>query len=109
LLNEFEKTIHSSKAGAIIFAVMGGKLSEGINFADDLGRGIITIGLPYPNRNEIEVQEQIKAYVSHLRKLGTIKSEKQLESDYLESICMRTINQTIGIFNIIVFYPLSHD
>ena len=41
-------TAHS-KRGACIACVMGGKLSEGINFNDDLARGVIIIGLPYPN------------------------------------------------------------
>lgn len=77
---------------------MGGKLSEGINFNDDLGRGIITVGLPYPNINDIEVKEQISAYIKLMQKNGTEKSTKQLESDYLESSCMRTLNQTIGAF-----------
>lgn len=96
MLAEFEATIRGSKNGAILFAVMGGKLSEGINFSDDLGRGVITIGLPYPNRNELEVQEQMKAYVALMQKVHSTKSKQQLEKEYLESACMRTINQTIG-------------
>ena len=35
--------------GACIACVMGGKLSEGINFNDDLARAVIVIGVPYPN------------------------------------------------------------
>lgn len=37
------------RQGACIACVMGGKLSEGINFNDDLARGVVIIGLPYPN------------------------------------------------------------
>ena len=33
----------------MIVSVMGGKLSEGINFSDELVRSLIVIGLPYPN------------------------------------------------------------
>ena len=87
-----------SNKGAIVFAVMGGKLSEGINFCDNLGRGVITVGLPYPNPNEIEVMEQIKAYVNTMTRSGSIKSRKQLETDFLENSCMRILNQTIGKF-----------
>jgi chromosome transmission fidelity protein 1 len=32
--------------------VIGGKLSEGINFSDDLARGIIVFGLPFMNVKE---------------------------------------------------------
>lgn len=77
---------------------MGGKLSEGINFNDNLGRGIISIGLPYPNVNEIETREQMNAYVNIMTKSGSEKSKKQLEADFLENSCMRILNQTIGKF-----------
>lgn len=36
-------------------SVMGGKLSEGINFADELARAIVVLGLPYPNKKAPEI------------------------------------------------------
>lgn len=100
MLNEFERVIKSKK-GALIFAVMGGKLSEGINFADDMGRGVITIGLPYANINEIEIKEQVQAYVNLMRNSGDekVKTFQELQSDYLDNSCMRVINQSIGNLN----------
>ncbi len=45
--------IHSQrikdKKRSILVSVMGGKLSEGINFSDNLARKLIVFGLPYPN------------------------------------------------------------
>lgn len=97
MLADYQNAI-SSNIGAIIFAVMGGKLSEGINFSDNLGRGVITVGLPYPNINEIETREQMNAYINLMIRSGSDKLRKQLETDFLENSCMRILNQTIGNF-----------
>ena len=34
--------------GAALFAVCRGKASEGIDFADDMCRAVVVVGLPFP-------------------------------------------------------------
>jgi chromosome transmission fidelity protein 1 len=75
----------NAQRGAILAAVMGGRLSEGINFSDDLGRVVIVVGMPFPNANDVETAEV-------LRTLDT-SSER---SAYLENSCMTIVNQAIG-------------
>jgi len=41
--------------GASLFAVCRGKISEGLDFADDRARAVIVVGLPYPPYNDPKV------------------------------------------------------
>ena len=46
--------------GALLCSVMGGKLSEGINFSDELARCIMVVGLPYPDKRDVVFKEKLK-------------------------------------------------
>ena len=41
---------------------MGGTLSEGINFSDNLARCVVILGLPYSNINSIEIKEMMAKF-----------------------------------------------
>ena len=85
----YKENIINKKKNSIIFAVMGGKLSEGINFNDDLCRILIIVGMPYSNIKSIEIREKIKYHEK-------ISKENGYENDYYENNCIKSINQTIG-------------
>lgn len=46
-MQRFSSAIAAGK-GAIFMAVCRGKVSEGLDFADGLARGVIVTGIPYP-------------------------------------------------------------
>lgn len=64
---------------AVLMAVVGGRLSEGINFSDDLCRLLLVVGVPYPLVTA-EMRERIQHH----------------GSDYPVHVAMRAVNQAIG-------------
>ncbi|XP_076635339.1 ATP-dependent DNA helicase DDX11 [Colletes latitarsis] len=78
----------SPQNGSLLFSVVGGKLSEGLNFSDNLGRCIIVVGMPYPNIKSLELQEKIK----YLNK--NVKPDAG--QNFYENSCMKAVNQCIG-------------
>ncbi|KAI0969048.1 helicase C-terminal domain-containing protein [Xylaria arbuscula] len=93
--------------GALLLSVVGGKMSEGINFSDRLGRCVIIVGLPYPNINSPDWKARIEYIESTtVRQLTeceaprsrneAVVAAKQAARDFYENACMRAVNQSIG-------------
>lgn len=82
---------NSLKSGALLFSVVGGKMSEGINFNDDLGRCVVMVGLPYANIKSIELKQKMQ----YIEKQST-GDGKRAANEYYENLCMKAVNQSIG-------------
>jgi len=92
--NEIQQSRGLNKRnGALLMAVVGAKLSEGLNFTDDLARAVVMVGLPYPDASSSELKERLK-YVSNLSKQGGETGDAGRE--LYENLCMNAVNQSIG-------------
>ncbi|KAM9579659.1 ATP-dependent DNA helicase DDX11 isoform 2-T2 [Guaruba guarouba] len=78
--------------GALLLSVVGGKMSEGINFSDDLGRCVIMVGMPYPNIKSPELQEKMTWLDKTMPRAAGQPPSKVL----IENLCMKAVNQSIG-------------
>ncbi|KAI1773818.1 DNA repair helicase [Hypoxylon cercidicola] len=98
---------NSRRNGALLLSVVGGKMSEGINFSDRLGRCVVVVGLPYPNINspdwkahieyiESTTLERLKSTSPSMPRGESVAAAKQAARDFYENACMRAVNQSIG-------------
>eukprot|EP00039_Didymoeca_costata_P011219 m.156726 g.156726 ORF g.156726 m.156726 type:complete len:823 (-) comp15104_c0_seq2:1730-4198(-) len=94
ILKDYAQQIQSV-GGALLLSVVGGKLSEGINFKDDLGRCVVMVGLPYPNKESPELKEKM-AFINKFSKQRDSSVKMNLGDAYYENLCMRAVNQSIG-------------
>jgi chromosome transmission fidelity protein 1 len=95
VLNAYSSAIASGNGrGALLFAVIGGTLSEGINFSDALGRGVVVVGLPFPNPHSAEWKAKSQYISSKATNRG--QDGKAAAQDFYENVCMRAVNQCVG-------------
>jgi len=88
-----EKFNNSCLAGkAILLAVCRGKISEGIDFADDAARIVITIGIPYPAARD----PVTKAKMEYNDAMSKICPKSIKGSRWYEIQAFRAINQALG-------------
>lgn len=93
IINDFYSKIRDpSTRGACFMAVCRGKVSEGLDFADMIGRAVIITGLPFPPLKDPRIILK-KKYLEELR----IKDKQFLSGDEWYSLeATRAVNQAIG-------------
>ncbi|KAF2436023.1 putative DNA helicase [Tothia fuscella] len=96
-------TTSTSTRGALLLSVIGGSLSEGINFSDRLGRAVIVIGLPFPNAHTAEWKAKME-YISQKASSSSGENGKprgeaagrEAAREFYENATMRAVNQAVG-------------
>ncbi|KIY49612.1 DNA repair helicase [Fistulina hepatica ATCC 64428] len=97
-----DTTPTTKKGGALLLAVVGAKLSEGLNFSDDLARAVMVVGLPYANLGSPELKERMdyvrRAEAKRLAETKTARpaGRKDAAAELYENMCMNAVNQSIG-------------
>lgn len=86
----YENINDPAHKGAIFFAVCRGKVSEGLDFADNNGRVVVITGLPYPPKMDAKVELKMKFLDKNFSR-GKI-SGKQWYSQQAS----RAVNQAVG-------------
>ena len=71
-MDEFTANVES---GALLLAVCRGKISEGVDFADNNARAVITIGLPFPNFKSTEITDKRKYNDKFCKDLGLLSGQ----------------------------------
>eukprot|EP00930_Biecheleria_cincta_P001464 TRINITY_DN102601_c0_g1_i1.p1 TRINITY_DN102601_c0_g1~~TRINITY_DN102601_c0_g1_i1.p1 ORF type:complete len:892 (+),score=157.42 TRINITY_DN102601_c0_g1_i1:107-2782(+) len=91
ILHQFSSAVRE-EGGALLLAVSGGKLSEGIDFKDDLCRLVAVVGLPYPNARDLALLEKMR-FLDGRRARGLPGLSGR---EFYTARCMKAVNQCIG-------------
>ena len=87
-----DKDRHEGVDGALFIAVCRGKVSEGLDFADNNARAVICIGIPFPNWKDPKVELKMKYNDKRRDKDKNILQGRQ----WYEIQAFRALNQALG-------------
>uniref|UniRef100_A0A672UHH9 Regulator of telomere elongation helicase 1 n=1 Tax=Strigops habroptila TaxID=2489341 RepID=A0A672UHH9_STRHB len=90
----YNKVVCPKSSGAAFLAVCRGKASEGLDFADRNGRGVIITGLPFPPRMEPRVVLKMQ-FLDEMRRSGA-GSQYLSGREWYNQQASRAVNQAIG-------------
>lgn len=94
-MNQYYKGI-SNGDGGLFFAVCRGKVSEGLDFSDQNARGVVIVGIPYPNLKDAKVNAKKDYNNSRASSSEGIQSHLLSGDRWYEQQAFRALNQALG-------------
>uniref|UniRef100_A0A452VAL4 Regulator of telomere elongation helicase 1 n=1 Tax=Ursus maritimus TaxID=29073 RepID=A0A452VAL4_URSMA len=91
----YTRVASTGSSGAVFLAVCRGKASEGLDFADMNGRGVIVTGLPYPPRMDPRVVLKMQ-FLDELKGHGGPGGQVLSGHEWYRQQASRAVNQAIG-------------
>uniref|UniRef100_A0A672Q0L7 Regulator of telomere elongation helicase 1 n=1 Tax=Sinocyclocheilus grahami TaxID=75366 RepID=A0A672Q0L7_SINGR len=93
----YDKVNDPNSSGGSFFAVCRGKASEGLDFADTYGRGVVITGLPFPPRMDPRVVLKMQ-YLDEMcrKKISGVKVPYLSGQEWYRQQASRAVNQAIG-------------
>ncbi|VDP66512.1 unnamed protein product [Schistosoma mattheei] len=107
IFNEYRRTACiENSIGAILFAVMRGRVSEGLDLADNAGRGVAILGIPYAPIHDPRVLLKMSYLDEQFVKLKSNSTNDQQQKTLIDKYptgrqwynlqAWRAINQAVG-------------
>ncbi len=98
-MDEFDRKLRDPQyKGAVFFAVMRGKVSEGMDFSDGAGRAVVITGIPFPMVKDPKVK--LKREYLNASETKQMSMESGLRpvsgNDWYTQQAARAINQAVG-------------
>ena len=90
--NDLQTNKDDKVDGALFIAVCRGKVSEGLDFADNNARAVICVGIPFPNWKDPKVELKMKYNDKKRSKDENILQGRQ----WYEIQAFRALNQALG-------------
>ncbi|XP_065934696.1 Fanconi anemia group J protein homolog isoform X1 [Magallana gigas] len=90
-VNMLQDQTEGKKTGALFVAVFRGKVSEGMDFADNYARAVITVGIPYPNSKDVQVK-----YKQEYNNMYRLSRGLLSGSEWYDIQAFRALNQALG-------------
>nr|CAJ2477240.1 unnamed protein product [Leishmania braziliensis] len=97
IVQGFQKEVDTSPLrGAILLAVCRGKVSEGIDFADNHGRCVFVTGIPYANHTDLFVRLKREYITLVAPQRPLVHGRPFTGDDWYRCEAMRAVNQCLG-------------